>query len=283
MKKISAVWITGIFLFLTSISAFSQNANPVNTSTIEAYPLAITLNKTTSLVFPYAIKSVDRGSQSVLVQKGKGVENILQIKAGKEGFEETNLTVITTEGKLYCFLLNYTPQPSVLNLTFGTMNPTVKDAFFSSGDPNEGEIQAYSNVVANERKKVHGIKDKKYGMRFRLDGLFIRDNVMYYRVKMKNQSNINYDIDQLRFFIRDRKKAKRTATQEIEIKPLYVQNDNLTIKGQSEHIFVFALPKFTIPDQKYLAVQLMEKNGGRHLEMDINNKVLVRSTVLSSL
>ncbi|MBV5348065.1 conjugative transposon protein TraN, partial [bacterium] len=63
MKKISAVWITGIFLFLTSISAFSQNANPVNTSTIEAYPLAITLNKTTSLVFPYAIKSVDRGSQ----------------------------------------------------------------------------------------------------------------------------------------------------------------------------------------------------------------------------
>lgn len=283
MKKISAGLITGIFLFLSSIFAFSQNANPVNTSTIEAYPLAITLNKTTSLVFPYAIKSVDRGSQSVLVQKAKGVENILQIKAGKEGFEETNLTVITTEGKLYCFLLNYTPQPSVLNLTFETMNPTVKDAFFSSGDPNEGEIQAYSNVVANERKKVHGIKDKKYGMRFRLDGLFIRDNVMYYRVKMKNQSNINYDIDQLRFFIRDRKKAKRTATQEIEIKPIYVQNDTPTIKGQSDHSFVFALPKFTIPDQKYLAVQLMEKNGGRHLEMDINNKVLVRSTVLSSL
>jgi conjugative transposon TraN protein len=283
MKKISVAWITGIFLFLTSISAFSQNANPVNTSSIEVYPLAITLNKTTSLVFPYAIKSVDKGSQSVLVQKAKGVENILQIKAGKEGFKETNLTVITAEGKLYCFLLNYSPQPSVLNLTFGTMNPTVKDAFFSSGDYNEGEIQAYSNAVSIEKKKVHGIKDKKYGMRFRLDGLFICDNVMYYRVKMENQSNINYDIDQLRFFIRDRKKAKRTATQEIEIKPLHVKNDAPTIRGQSEQIFVFALPKFTIPDQKYLAVQLMEKNGGRHLKMDIHNKILVRSMVLSSL
>ena len=283
MKKISAVWITGIFLFLTSISAFSQNANPVNTSSIEAYPLAITLNKTTSLVFPYAIKSVDKGSQSILVQKAKGVENILQIKAGKEGFEETNLTVITTEGKLYCFLLNYVPQPSVLNLSFGIAKPSVKDAFFSSGDNNEGEIQTYSNAVSIEKKKMHGIKDKKYGMRLRLDGLFIRDNVMYYRIKMENQSNINYDIDQLRFFIRDRKKAKRTATQEIEIKPLYVQNDTSTINGQSEHIFVFALPKFTIPDQKFLAVQLIEKNGGRHLEIDILNKVLVRSTVLSSL
>ena len=283
MKKISAGLITGIFLFLSSVFAFSQNANPVNTSSVEPYPLAITYEKTTNLVFPYAIKSVDRGSQSVLAQKAKGVENILQIKAGKEGFKETNLTVITAEGKLYSFLLNYAPQPSVLNLSFGIAKPSVKDAFFSSGDHNEGEIQAYSNAVTIEKKKVHGIKDKKYGMRFRLDGLFIRDNVMYYRIKMENQSNINYDIDQLRFFIRDRKKAKRTATQEIEIKPLYVQNETPTIKGQSEHIFVFALPKFTIPDQKYLAVQLMEMNGGRHLEIDIHNKVLVRSMVLSSL
>lgn len=283
MKKNSAGLITGIFLFLSIITAFSQNANPVNATSIEPYALAIAFNRTTSLVFPYAIKSVDRGSQSILAQKAKGVENILQIKAGKEGFEETNLTVITAEGKLYCFLLNYAPQPSVLNLIFGTSKPFVKVALFSSEDHNEGEVQAYSNAVTVEKKKVHGIKDKKYGMRFRLDGLFIRDNVMYYRIKMENQSNINYDIDQLRFFIRDRKKAKRTATQEIEIKPLYVKNDTPTVKGQSEHTFVFALPKFTIPDQKYLAIQLMEKNGGRHLELDVHNKALVRSTVLPSL
>jgi len=282
MKKISAGLITGIFLFLSSIFAFSQNANPVNTSSIEPYPLAIAYEKTTNLVFPYAIKSVDRGSQSVLAQKAKGVENILQIKAGKEGFKETNLTVITAEGKLYCFLLNYAPQPSVLNLTFGIEKPSVKDAFFSSGDYNEGEIQAYSNSVSIEKKKVHGIKDKKYGMRFRLDGLFIRDNVMYYRIKMKNQSNINYDIDQLRFFIRDRKKAKRTATQELEIKPLYVLNNTPTIRGQSEHNFVFALPKFTIPDQKYLAVQLMEKNGGRHLELNVKDRKITKAVPIES-
>ena len=283
MKKINAGLITGIFLFLSIINAFSQNTNPVNATSIEPYPLAIAFDKTTSLVFPYAIKSVDRGSQSILVQKARGVENILQIKAGKEGFEETNLTVITAEGKLYCFLLNYAPQPSVLNLIFGTPESSVQDAFFSSEDHNEWEIQAYSNAVTVEKKKVHGIKDKKYGMKFHLDGLFIHDNVMYYRIKMENQSNINYDIDQLRFFIRDLKKAKRTATQEIEIKPLYVKNNTPTVKGQSGHTFVFALPKFTIPDQKYLDIQLMEKNGGRHLELDVHNKALVRSTVLPSL
>ena len=283
MKKISTGWITGIFLFLSSISAFSQTANPVNISSIEPYPIAITYNKTTNLVFPYAIKSLDKGSQSILAQKAKGVENILLVKASKEGFEETNLTVITSEGKLYSFLLNYSPQPSVLNFSFGTKESSAQDAIFSLEDHNEVEIQAYSKAAAVEKKKVHGIKDKKYGMRFRLNGLFIRDNVMYCRIKIENKSNINYDIDQLRFFIRDRKKAKRTATQEIEIKALYVQNDTTTVRGQTEHIFVFALPKFTIPDQKYLAIQLMEKNGGRHLKFDVHNKTLVRSKVLSSL
>ena len=281
MKKISALWIAGIFLFLSSISAISQNANPVNTSSIEPYPLAIGYEKTTNLVFPYAIKSVDRGSQSVLAQKAKSVNNILQIKAAKEGFEETNLTVITSEGKLYSFLLNYAPEPSVLNLTFVTRNPVVKNAFFSE-DHNEVEIQAYSNAASIEKKKIHGIKDRKYGMKFSLDGLFIRDNVMYYRLKMHNQSNINYDIEQLRFFIRDRNKAKRTATQEIEIKPLYVQNNTPTIKGQSEDIFVFALPKFTIPDQKYLAVQLMEKNGGRHLELNVKVRKITKAVPFES-
>lgn len=226
MKKIIAGLIIGIFLFLTAITVFSQNSNPVNSTSIEPYPLSIAFNKTTNLVFPYAIKSVDRGSQSVLAQKATGVENILQIKAGKEGFEETNLTVITAEGKLYSFLLNYAPRPTVLNLVFGTTKSSAPDAFFSSGDHNDGEIQVYSNAVAGEKKKIHRIKDKKYGMKLCLDGLYIHDNVMYYRIKVENQSNINYDIDQLRFFIRDRKKAKRTATHSQKT-PLYSPCPNL--------------------------------------------------------
>ncbi len=95
MKKISAVMVTGIFLVLTSINTFSQEAIPGNVSAIEPFHLAISFYKTTSLIFPYAIKSVDRGSKDVLVQKAKGVENILQVKAAKPNFKETNLTVIT--------------------------------------------------------------------------------------------------------------------------------------------------------------------------------------------
>jgi hypothetical protein len=82
MKRITAFVATGMFLLFVHTSAFCQNTKEVlKTTVIEPYPLWVTLNKTTNLIFPYAIKSVDRGSRDVLAQKAKGVENILLVKA----------------------------------------------------------------------------------------------------------------------------------------------------------------------------------------------------------
>lgn len=280
MKTICAVMITGIFLVLTNINAYSQNAQGSTVSVIEPYPLAITYFKTTNLMFPYAIKSVDRGSKDILAQKATGFENILQVKAGKQGFNETNLTVITADGKLYSYVLSYTDNPSVLNLQFSGADKSADNTLFLADNPNEAVIQEDAKKVAAEKGNVRGVKDKKYGIKLRLNGLFIRDDVMYYQIRVTNKSTINYGIGQFRFFIRDQKKSKRTATQEIEIKPLYIQNDTSAIAGQSEHILVFALPKFTIPDKKYLAIQLMEKSGGRHLELDVHNKTIIKAQSL---
>lgn len=282
MKTICAVMITGFFLVFTNVNAFSQNATRGKVSVIEPYHLAIAYFKTTNLIFPYAIKSVDRGSKDVLAQKAAGVENILQIKAGKQGFDETNLTVITADGHLYSYVLTYADNPSVLNLQFSKADKTVSNVLFSYANHNEALIQTDAEKVANEKGNVRGIKDKKYDMKLRLNGLFIRDDVMHYQIKITNKSTINYGIDQFRFFIRDQKKSNRTATQEIEIKPLYVHNNSSVITGQSEVTLVFALPKFTIPDKKYLAIQMMEKNGGRHLSLKVGNRVIVQSRDLNT-
>jgi hypothetical protein len=94
---------------------------------------------------------------------------------------------------------------------------------------------------------------------------------------MENQSNISYDIDMLHFYIIDRKKSKRTASQEIELQPLYVYGDTSAIKGLSKNLLVFALPMFTIPDNKYLAIQFMERNGGRHLQLRVHNRRIVKA------
>jgi conjugative transposon TraN protein len=278
MKQISAVVITGMLLFIININTFSQDrVQTFKTTIIEPLNLSITFYKTTNLIFPYTIKSVDRGSKDVLAQKAKGVENILLLKAGKENFTETNLSVITSDGKLYSFILNYSRDPSSLNISFAKDTSIGETVPLYQSENNEAQLQFASERIAHEKRMFHAIHDYKYKIDLRLNGIYIKGEVIFYQLELYNDSNIDYDIDMLRFFIHDEKKSKRTASQEIEMQPLYVYGDISIIKGQCKKILVFALPKFTIPDKKYLSIQLMEKNGGRHLQLHVGNRTIVKA------
>jgi conjugative transposon TraN protein len=281
MKNLNVLVMAYSVLF--TIGAFAQQTSKNRLTKIESDSLAIGYSKTTTIVFPYAIKSVDRGSGAVLVQKAKGVENILQLKAAQHDFTETNLTVVTSDDQLYSFVLNYDEQTPLLNLVVSKAKRSLPEHWDSAENENEAVLQSYAALASYEKKKVHGIKDTKYNMLLQLNGLFIHENVMYYRIIVENNSNINYDISQLRFFIRDQIKVKRTASQEIEIKPLYILNNTSVIEGKTAVCFVFALANFTIPEEKYLAIQLMEDKGRRHLELQVNNKRLMQLGVLPVL
>jgi conjugative transposon TraN protein len=279
MKRSSAVMITGIFLFILNGNIFSQSHREAFITTIiEPYHLAITYYKTTNLIFPFAITSVDRGSRDVLAQKAKGADNILQVKAGRENFPETNITAITSDGKLYSFILNYSNNPSFLNISFSKGLNSVQAIQQGS---NEAEIQLNAEKIAGEKRKLHGIKDSKYATALRLNGIYIKDEVVFYQLEIKNNSNIKYDIDMLRFYILGDQRLKRTAIQETELQPLFVYGDTSVIKGHSKNLLVVALLKFTIPNQKSLFIQLREKNGGRHLQLRIRNRTIVKAKLLS--
>lgn len=281
MKKMNVMVTMVVLFFMTNV--FGQLQVDKNDSyKIKLDSLAIAYSKTTNIVFPNSILSVDRGSSDVLVQKAKGVENILQIKAAQHDFTETNLTVVTADGQLYSFVLNFDEQKPLLNLVVG-QKILMSDYLGSTEVENEAKLKSYAEVAFYEKKKLRNVKDNKYDIKLQLNGLFIHKKVMYYRIKIANNSNVSYDISQLRFFIRDQKKAKRTASQEIEISPLYIYNNTELIEGKSEVCLVFALPKFTIPDKKYLAIQLMEDQGGRHLELQLKNKKLMQLAVLPAL
>ena len=120
-------------------------------------------------------------------------------------------------------------------------------------------------------------------MQAKVIGIYIKGNVMYCQLRLKNKSSIDYDIEFLRFYIRDKKKGKRTAAQENDLNPLYVSGNVSKVKANSDNIVVFALEKFTIPDAKYLSIQIMEKNGGRNLLMKVNNRKIIRRVSLPDI
>lgn len=267
------------YLFLISFLLVCVSVNPQSNARETVFyedqykNLQIGFSKTTSIIFPYTIKSIDKGSAEVLVQKAKGVENILLVKAAKQHFFQTNLTVVTSDGKLYVFVLNYDDSCPDLNFKAENAVAASRDVLFSLENENQKRIEQCASTAYSKKKKISGLKKTKYQIRLEVNGIFIQQNVLYLRVVFENKSKINYDIDQFRFFIRDKRKSKRTASQEIELEPLYATSSTSVIPYKSEIIKVYALEKFTIPENKYLTIQVIEKNGGRHLEVDINNNL----------
>jgi len=252
-----------------SLKTFSDS------SYIKSYCLEVTDNKTTNLIFPAAIKSVDRGSKDILAQKAGGIENILRVKADVKNFPETNLTVITADGKLYSFVVGYNPQPAYLSINIET-SPVI----YSVPEINRPELAEYCLGITDSSSNIHSLKDSRAKVSIALNALYNKDDVLFCRLVFHNRTALNYDVDQFRFYIRDKKKSKRTATQEIEIKPLYISGDTKTIKGHSHLTWVVALAKFTIPDGKYLAIEVMEKNGGRNLFIKVRNMHIIKTEIL---
>lgn len=265
MKTIYAIMLALIFGFQQPVSAQVNEKR----GEIISYPIDVAYSKTTSIVFPFDVQSVDRGSRDILVQKAKGVDNIIQVKAGIRNFEQTNLTVVTSDGKLYDFKLCYLEDPETLTHTFSDSkrNNLIK---YSNDYDNKKEIFYGAELAFHERKKVR-YTEKLGGISLAVTGIFIHNDLIQYRIKITNDTDISYDVDQLRFFVRDQKKAKRTASQEVELIPVLTFKAPEKVPGRSSSQFVYVLPKFTIPDDKNLIVEMIEKSGGRHLQLELSN------------
>jgi conjugative transposon TraN protein len=247
--------ICGCWLF---VSAMAQTSS-----------LYISTDKTTSLVFPFSIRHVDRGTKDVLVKQVKEADNILLVKASAKNFPETNLSVVTEDGNVYTFVVNYEEKPVVW--------------LYNLPENKKTAMATYANGILDNQRTLWGVRDNSWNIDAAVIGTYIKDDIIYYQLRIKNNSPINYGIEVLRFYIRDKKKGKRTAVQENELKPLHVSGNISQVKSFSQNIIVVAMDKFTIPDKKFMGLQIMEKNGGRHLMMKLSNKDILKSIPLPDL
>lgn len=231
-------------------------------------PLYIATDKTISLVFPFAIRHVDRGTKDVLVQPVEEANNILLVKAAIKDFEKTNLSIITEDGSIYSFPIYY-GEPMTL--------------IYRLPEQSKASVASYARSIVDKGKTMTGIRDASWEMIATVNGIYIKDNIIYCQLLLNNYSPIDYDIAFLRFYIRDLKKSKRTAIQETELVPVYKAGNTTQVKAGSQNQVVLAFEKFTIPDAQYLAIEIGEKNGGRNLSLKVGNRKLMKAIVLSDL
>lgn len=262
---------------------------------IPPYALEVTFDKTVHVIFPSAIRYVDLGSADLLAAKADGTENVLRVKAALRDFSrESNLAVITEDGAYYSFNVKYADEPVKLSVEMAD--------FLHDGEavnrPNNA-LQIYmqelgqespllvrlimQSIYKNDRREIKHIGSKRFGIQHTLKGLYSHNGLLYFHLQLKNSSNVPFDVDYITFKIVDKKIAKRTAIQEQVVWPLRAYNNLMLIGGRTAERMVFSLPKFTIPDDKMLVVELNEQNGGRHQRFTVDNVDLVRARVINEL
>ncbi|MCD7906888.1 MAG: conjugative transposon protein TraN [Clostridium sp.] len=290
-----------IFVLVGFIPANSQEFQGAYTHTIPfdkmipPYGLEVTFHKTVHVIFPSAIRYVDLGSSDLIAGKADGSENVLRVKAAIKDFHnETNMAVITEDGNYYTFNVKYQEEPTKLSIE---MKDFIHDGAAFNRPNNSMEIYLEElgkespmlvrlimrSIYSNNKREIKHIGSRRFGIQYLLKSIYTHNDLLYFHTEIINSSNITLDIDFINFKIVDKKVAKRTAIQEQVITPLRAHNFVTQVSGKSQESTVFALPKFTLPDDKQLVIELSEKNGGRNQVFIVENSDLVRAKVVDEL
>jgi len=262
---------------------------------VTPHGVQVTFAKTVHIIFPSAVRYVDLGSNWIIAGRADGAENVIRVKATTEGFPgETNFSVICEDGSFYSFNARYAHEPEMLNIE-------MKD-FLENGDTTDfshTRMNIYFRELGNEspllvklimqsiykedRREIRHLGCKRFGVQFLLKSVHSHNGLFYFHTETRNRSNVAFRTDFIRFKIVDKKVPKRTAIQERVIDPVRSYNEVLVTEGKSDVRTVYAVPQFTIPDDKLLVIELFEKDGGRHQTIRVENADLVAAKQINEL
>jgi conjugative transposon TraN protein len=262
---------------------------------IPPYALEVTFNKTVHVIFPSAIRYVDLGSVDLLAAKADGAENVLRVKAAVRNFSrESNLSVITEDGSYYAFNVKYADEPVKLSVEMADLihGGEAANRPGNTLDIRMKELEQESprlvrlvmkSIYKSDRREIRHIGSKRFGIQYTLKSICSHSSLLYFHMQLKNTSGVPFSVDFITFRIADKKVARRTAIQEQVIQPLSAYNNLTVIDGKRTERTVFALPRFTVPDDKMLVVELHERNGGRHQRFTVDSSDLMRAGVIDGL
>ncbi|WP_289744413.1 conjugative transposon protein TraN [uncultured Duncaniella sp.] len=262
---------------------------------IPPHALEVCYLKTTHIIFPAEIVYVDLGGENIVAGLADGAKNVLRVKSAVKSFKaETNLSVITEDGCFFTFNVKFAKEPLLLNIE---MTDFLHDGESVNRPNNAQEIYLerlgsespmlvkliMKSIYKQNKREIKHIGSKRFGVQFLLKSIYANNGLLYFHTELKNTSSIPFDVDFVSFKIVDKKVIKRTAMQEQALEPLRAQNYVVVVPAKSSEHTVFALEKFTIPDDKQLIIEVSEKEGGRHQSFVVENEDIVRANVIDEL
>ena len=273
-----------LILFLTLVwvgcHCFAQNTPLADGVKKHELPI-IYLPKNVSVQFisPEPIQYVDISEKNVIGDLP--LKNVLRIRL-KDSVKSADAVVTITGEK---FIAQY----HVLSADTITGRDAVTEIAINPADTRPLDISGVSlsqpqlkSMALNLfcKKPGHPIEHTKaFGLKASLYRIYSAGDYIFLNLGYENNTNLKYDLDELRFKVDDKKITKATNVQSVEIKPEYVLFGNPVFQHSYRNIIV--LKKMTFPGDKVLHIELSERQlSGRVITLTISYKDLLDADVI---
>lgn len=138
-------------------------------------------------------------------------------------------------------------------------------------DTTISESASLFQDMMDGKKELYHIGIRKYGIDIRCDDLFVKDDVLFLRITVKNDSAISYHLSTPYFAVESVRRPRRGLQYEKAISPKKVFGLGTVMPGV-ERRMVFALDKLALLRGQVLKVYFYEKGGGRNFTLTFSQK-----------
>lgn len=202
------------------------------------------------------------------------VGNVLRLKPIEEG--ANGIVTIVTERYFVQYMLVYTDELDKVYTRHNIKYSELRSLMDPEKVLTKADMYDYASKMFVQKKRYYDVSTVSKRLKVTLNNIYTVDKYFFIDLSLKNRSNIQFDIDQIRFKVEDKRMTKATNLQSVEIKPIITYLDDNSFKKNYRNIFVFE--KFTFPEDKVFSIEISEKQiSGRTILLRISYADVLRA------
>ena len=259
------------------VTAFLLAAGLLGTPNVQAQrtyeemeQLTVNEQVTTVITASEPVRFVDISTDKVVGDQP--IDNIVRLKPKEGGHEDGEvlaIVTIVTERYRTQYALLYTTRVREA-VTDKEIQLQERNAYHNPAvSMSTVDMTRFARRIWNSPAKIRNVATKAHRMVMRLNNIYSVGDYFFIDFSIENKTNIRFDIDEIRVKLADKKLAKATNAQIIELTPALILEQGKAFKHGYRNVIV--VKKMTFPNDKLLTIEMTEQQiSGRNISLNID-------------
>jgi len=235
-----------------------------------------------ALFFPTNIRQGIVGSENFVFSYNRERGQPFGLLKATKG-KQSNLLVVTTDGKVYSYIIKYAPNLTEMN-RFVSFSESIGHEHQRETLVVRDTIKTDSNLVVKKQyskdflerscnallaqPERQNIIKRKGGLSLAIKNMIYYEDLVFVQFEIKNESGIDFDVNTLEVIKVKGNNKRKSSYQELSLKPIHIYEMPDTIWHGHTAQFVYVIPKFTLGDSEKVMVLVNESNGSRRITLN---------------